>query len=70
MQTHTNQPTLRAERMTLFPQMDSLDDVMNLAKTKVPSIERNELHALFMTFQNTLLKVLNEENKNTSRTTS
>lgn len=61
-----SQPQLRAVNMSLFPQMDSLDEVMALAKSKVTCIGQNELHSLFMTFQNTLLKTLNEENQNTN----
>lgn len=44
--------------MTLFPTMDSTDDVLALAKEKVKSIEHNELHSLFMTYHNTLLHKL------------
>lgn len=44
--------------MTLFPTLDSPEEVLELAKSKVTSIERNELHSLFMTYHNSLLHKL------------
>ncbi len=55
------QPPLRAVPMSLFPVCSSLQDVMELAETKLPITNRNELVSLLMTFQNTLLKVLEDE---------
>jgi hypothetical protein len=46
---------LRAEHMSLFPTLDSLDEVLELAKSKAPHIPENELHSLFMIYHNTLL---------------
>jgi len=53
----TQQPVaaVRAERMSLFPTMDSLGEVLELAKSKAPHIPGNELHALFMIYHNTML---------------
>lgn len=44
--------------MTLFPTLDSPEEVLELAKSKITSIERNELHSLFMTYHNSLLHKL------------
>lgn len=57
MNKFTSKPHLRAVRMSLFPTMDSLDAVVQLAKAKPPK-DSNEVFALLMTFQNTLLDQL------------
>lgn len=57
MQT-SQTPQIKAVPMTLFPEMGNLDEVMELAKSKVTCIERNELHSLFMTYHNTLIRQL------------
>ena len=49
---------LRAVPMNLFPTMGSLQEVVELAESKIPITNRNELFSLLMTFQNTLLQEL------------
>lgn len=48
-------PPLRAVPMSLFPTMGSLDEVMEMAQAKLTTVDRNELHAIFMSYHNTLL---------------
>lgn len=55
MQTSSTTPNKSPQIMTLFPTLDSPEEVLELAKSKVTSVERNELHSLFMTYHNTLL---------------
>lgn len=52
------QPPLRAVPMSLFPTLGSLDEVMELAESKLPITSKNELYSLLMTFQNTLIHEL------------
>lgn len=52
---------LRAVPMTLFPTMDSLQEVVNLAQSKLPVNYQNEMVGLLMTYQNTLLKQLGDK---------
>lgn len=51
------QPHIRAVPMPLFPTLGSIQEVVDLADSKLPVISKNEMFALLMTFQNTLLKV-------------
>lgn len=53
------QPQLRAVPMTLFPVSGSLQEVVDLAESKLPITDKNEMFSLLMTYHNTLLKVLN-----------
>lgn len=46
--------------MSLFPTMDSLDEVIALAKYKHPQDTSNEVVGLLMTYHNTLLKVVRD----------
>ena len=46
--------------MSLFPTMGSLQEVVELAESKMPITSRNELFSLLMIFQNTLLKELKQ----------
>jgi hypothetical protein len=57
MTTSTNpQPAVRPVHMGVFPTLGSLQDCVNLAETKLPITDKNELFALLMTYHNTLLK--------------
>ena len=49
--------------MTLYPTMNSLDEVVELAKAKLPGLSRNELLSLLFTYHNTLLKEITKETK-------
>lgn len=51
---------MKPEPQTVYPTMDSINEVIELASSKVPLTKRNEMYALLMTFQNTLLKLLKE----------
>ena len=51
-------PRIKAFRVSLYPEMDSLDDVIDLAQATFPAHDHHALHGLFMTYQNTLLKQL------------
>lgn len=43
--------------MPLYPTMGSLQDVIDLADSKLPITNKNELFALLMIYHNTLLKL-------------
>ena len=55
------QAALRAVRMGLFPTMDSLEDVIALAKSMYPQDNGNPIVTLLMTYHNSLLKELSNE---------
>lgn len=57
-QPNNAQPQLRAVPMNLFPSMNSLDEVVELAKSKLPMESHNEIHTLLMTYHNSLLNQL------------
>lgn len=44
--------------MSLYPTLGSLAEVVAMADAKLPVSHRNEMFAILMTFQNTLLKQL------------
>ena len=52
--------------MNLFPTLDSLQEAVNLAESKVPVVSRNEMYSLLMTYHNSLLKALDDEEKKKS----
>lgn len=54
-----DQPTqqLATKPMNLFPTMGSLREAVELAESKLPITDKNELVSLLMTYHNTLLKV-------------
>ena len=54
----TKTAALRAVSMSLFPTMGSLQDVVELAESKLPITSRNELISLLMIYHNTLLQEL------------
>lgn len=57
----SNKPaTLCAVPMTLFPTLDSLENVLVMAASKMPVNQWNEMHSILMTYHNTLLKVIKE----------
>ena len=55
---HEKHPPIRAVSMSLFPTFSSLEEAYAYAEAKIPITNRNELHALLMTYQNTLLHAL------------
>ena len=52
-------PALRAVPMSLFPTLNSLQEVVELAESKVPVHCKNEIYSLLMTYHNTLLNEVN-----------
>ena len=56
-----NQPPIRAVCMVLFPTMDSLEEVLALAKSMYPQDNGNPIVGLLMTYHNTLMKVINAQ---------
>jgi len=55
------QPHIRAVHMGLFPTLGSLQEVFDLADSKVPVISKNEMFSLLATYHNTLLKTIQEQ---------
>jgi hypothetical protein len=53
---HPNQPGLRPVPMTVFPTLGSLQEVIDLANSKLPISDQNEMFSLLMSYHNTLLK--------------
>ena len=45
----------------IYPTMGSINEVLELADSKIPLLQRNEMFSLLMTFQNTLLKQLERD---------
>jgi hypothetical protein len=41
--------------MNVFPTLGSLQEVVDLANSKLPITNRNEMHSLLMIYHNTLL---------------
>jgi hypothetical protein len=57
------QPPIRAVPLMLYPAMGTLREVVDYADSKVPGISKNEMFSVLMTYHNTLLKVIQEQNK-------
>lgn len=53
-----NQAGLRPVILTLFPSMDSLDEVVSYAESKLPVMNKNELISVLFCYHNTMLKVM------------
>ena len=56
-----NVSTISITPMSLFPTLGSVQEVVELANSKLPVIQQNELYSLLMTYHNTLLKVTNDQ---------
>ena len=52
------QDALRVLSMGIYPTMESIQEVIALAESKLPITDSNEMYSLLMTFQNTLIKYL------------
>ena len=50
-----HKPPLRAVHMGLFPTHGSLQEVVDLGRSKLPITSENELFSLLMSYHNTLL---------------
>ena len=44
--------------MPVFDTLNSLQEVLDLAESRLPIVSKNELHTLLLTYHNTLLKQL------------
>ena len=53
----SDKAALRAVPQGLFPTMETLQSVVDLARTQLPITNANQLHSLLMTYHNTLLHV-------------
>lgn len=53
----SQQPRLRAVHMGLFPSMNDLNEVINLAQETLDG-DKSSIYSLFMCYHNTLLKEL------------
>lgn len=47
--------------MSLFPTFSSLEEVLELAESQLPIVNKNDLHALLMSYHNTLLHTIKEK---------
>ena len=55
----TNQPNLRIAPMSLFPSMDSLEEVVSMAEAKLGG-DTNTLKTALLTYHNTLINLMNK----------
>lgn len=55
------QPDLRPVKQALFPTLESLQSVIDLAQSQLPITNTNSIYGLIMTYHNTMLKVMEEE---------
>lgn len=55
------EPPIRAVPMNLFPTMDSLNEVVAVAKIQLPILNEQSLLTLLMTYHNTLLSALHKQ---------
>lgn len=46
--------------MNIYPTLGSVQEVVELANSKLPVVSQNEMYALLMTYHNSLLKVLHD----------
>lgn len=56
--SNASQPPIRAVPMVVFPTLGSLQEVHDLADSKLPITSKNEISSLLFTYHNTLLKLL------------
>lgn len=55
------EPPIRAVPMNLFPTMDSLNEVVAVAKLQLPIINEQSIVTLLMTYHNTLLATIDKQ---------
>ncbi len=65
MNNSDKQSGLRPVTMGLYPTMETLQSVIDLGMSQLPVMTPNALTALFYTYHNTLLKVINDQTKET-----
>lgn len=54
-------PAFRPVPASLYPTLDNLESVVMLGISQLPITNTNQLRVLLMTYHNTLLKVLKDE---------
>lgn len=54
------EPPVPVVPMTLFPTMRSLQEVIDLAQSKLPIQDGNAMHSLLMIYHNTLLSLIEQ----------
>lgn len=54
-------PRIPAVHMGLFPTLGSLQEVLDLAESKLPITDKNEITSLLFVYHNTLLKQLSTQ---------
>ena len=52
------EPPIPVVPMTLFPTMGSLQEVIDLAQSKLPVQDSNAMHSILMVYHNTLLGLI------------
>ncbi len=55
------EPPIRAVPMNLFPTMDSLNEVVAMAKLQLPIANEQSLITLLMTYHNTMLATIDRQ---------
>ncbi len=55
------EPPIRAVPMNLFPTMDSLNEVVAIAKLQLPITHEQALITLLMTYHNTMLATIDRQ---------
>jgi len=60
---------LRAVPMNIFSTLGSLQEVIDLAESRLPIINKNDITVLLMIYHNTLINTLNGGTKNDSNKT-
>jgi hypothetical protein len=55
------EPPIRAVPMNLFPTMDSLNEVVAIAKLQLPITHEQSLITLLMTYHNTMLATIDRQ---------
>ena len=58
--SNTQLPYLSTAVMPLFPTLDSLQEVVDFAESKLPINSRNDIYTLLMIYHNTLLKEIHD----------
>ena len=61
MSTHEPVLPITTQPMNLFPTMNNCDEVIHLAKSRLPLKSINEVYSLLMIYHNTLLNQLKLE---------
>lgn len=56
-------PALRPVHQTLFPVLDNLESVVDLAISQLPIVNPTQVVGLLMTYHNTMVKIM-EDSKN------